>query len=223
LNKTFTILIFLCCLQFVKGQSLSGLYISDEKHNPEKIDFGKDSISFYLKYGCCLISELKGTRKYRIENKILFIENIADNNISKIVKKNSKDADTFYVKIFSDNSVALPGASVVVTFKNENKKIGSAAGASGEAYLYSKLLKQADSLQIGALGHHIVSVKYEPGFDYEIHLVKGESQETYREVLNYEKGLKIKIKESKILIRRPIFFDHKKQMAWVTYVKSKTP
>lgn len=203
-----------------KAQVLTGKYVNSDRPNGEYLEFKNDSINFLFNYGCCIVNEVKGVGKFEINGGKLFIAPKYAENLNKVFKETARRNDTVQVKISTtDNSKDLFATIILVKPNQIKNLVGIATNANGIGNFRANKVETIDSIKILKYGYRTETVKFERGFDYNFILSPAESEEMFTEVLNIRKGLKYKIKKNKIVIKRPLFIDHKKEYSWVSFSK----
>lgn len=194
------------------AQPVAGLY----KNGNESLVFKGDSLDFVWKYGCCLITEFKGKAKWENENERLFIHMKNAAYLNTIIASKNTIKDSFQIIVTMDS-----GEMIFPTIKFFSKgKLMWGAASNGNSFVIKKnLINKLDSAVISAAGYQTQSFSFQIENDYTVRMLPGFNDEVYTEIFGTGKGLKIKNRKNILLIKRPVFIDHKNVYAWVKYEK----
>jgi hypothetical protein len=212
--KPFLLLIILSGLTTLGvAQSVSGLY----KNGNESLIFRGDSLDFDWKYGCCLITEFKGKAKWENENGKIFIRMKNATHSNTIISSKNTIKDSFQISVITDSGEMI---NPTIKFFSKGKLMWGAASNGNSFVIKKNLINKLDSAVIDAAGYQTQSFSFQIENDYTVHMFTGVNNEAYTMIFGEGKGLKMKSKKNILLIKRPMFIDHKNVMHWVKYEKA---
>jgi hypothetical protein len=202
IRLTFFLVILLTTSVSVQGQSFSGTY----KHKDEYFRFENDSI--YFRLFCCggILYEYEASGTYKIQrNKIIIEPNVSVPRI-KILKQ-KREIEKPLVFLIKDVDTLKNQTSLILFDKNK-KIISAQQFISNQKILIKQLVaNKIDSIFINKSGYIPVTLKIDNNFNYEIEMVEGKDENSYRNFLNTEKGgLKFKERKNAIVLYIPRHF-----------------